>query len=207
MCNEVGKYPGAAVNFAMMNEPSMPGDDITQLKIDFINILAGPPDAEIPKEMGKTVSGQAYGYKKSIKDAITSPALTFLKELQIDYSGTGSDEASGLPPALAFQKIVKTYFGNTQEYVDWSKKLAAQEERGIMIEILQQKAVQLNLRAKEDRQQEQQEVILASLLANQIQAQADLDANTKGAAAIANEIRKKMNEALNKSANKAATPP
>ena len=41
MCNEVGKYPGAAVNFAMMNEPSMPGDDITQLKIDFINILAG----------------------------------------------------------------------------------------------------------------------------------------------------------------------
>nr|WP_228857629.1 hypothetical protein [Pseudomonas syringae]QOQ33477.1 hypothetical protein [Pseudomonas syringae pv. actinidiae] len=171
LCRSVGTLPGADLSVATLFEPAMEGEPLYDAKVAFVNNIAGLPDGPVPESAGKSSSAQSYTLAKSRKDALVSPALVGLKQIQLDTSGVeGTETGSDLPLAEHFRKEVQRYSGNTPEYESWAKVMSAQNERGAMVEILKIKALDLALQEKQYRQYESMEAQLASLVAMEVAA-------------------------------------
>jgi len=169
LCKSVGTLPGADLSVATLFEPAMEGEALYEAKVAFVNNVAGLPDGPVPESAGKSSSAQSYTLAKSRKDALVSPALASLKQIQLDYSGVeGTETGSDLPLAEHFRKEVQRYSGNTPEYESWAKVMSAQNERGAMVEILKIKALDLALQEKQYRQYESMEAQLASLVSMEV---------------------------------------
>jgi hypothetical protein len=65
---------------------------------------------------------------------------------------------------------VKRYSGNSDDYTAWTKSLASQNERGVLVEVLKVKSLDLAQKARIYKQYETIEAQLASLTAMQAQA-------------------------------------
>ena len=81
-----------------------------------------------------------------------------------------------------FEREVGKYAGNNVNYENWNKVMAAQNEHGVLIELLKVKSLNLALLSKQYRQQELMEAGLASLVAstakqNQVQKAKDSQQN------------------------------
>ncbi|MEX5624826.1 hypothetical protein ABFV62_32390, partial [Pseudomonas syringae] len=63
-----------------------------------------------------------------------------------------------------FRNEVKRYSGNTAEYDSWARVMAAQNERGALVELLKIKALDLAIQEKQYRQYGNMEAQLASLV-------------------------------------------
>lgn len=169
LCRSVGTLPGADLSVATLFEPAMEGEPLYDAKVAFVNNVAGLPDGLVPESAGKSSAAQSYTLAKSRKDALVSPALASLKQIQLDYSGVeGAETGSDLPLAEHFRKEVQRYSGNTPEYESWAKVMSAQNERGAMVEILKIKALDLALQEKQYRQYESMEAQLASLVSMEV---------------------------------------
>lgn len=171
LCKTVGTMPGADLSVATLFEPAMEGEPLYQAKVAFVNNIAGVPDGPVPESAGKSAAAADYQLSKARKDALVSPALAALKEIQLDYSGvSGTETGSDLPLAQHFRNEVKRYSGNSAEYDSWAKVMSAQNERGALVELLKIKALDLTLQEKQYRQYEKMEGQLASLIALQVTA-------------------------------------
>lgn len=171
MCQSTGSMPGADLTVATLFEPAMEGETLYEAKVGFVNNIAGLPDGPVPASAGKSSAAEDYSLSKARKDALVSPALSSLKAIQLDYSGVeGKETGSDLPLAVHFRNEVKRYSGNTAEYDSWARVMAAQNERGALVELLKIKALDLAIQEKQYRQYESMEAQLASLVSLEVTA-------------------------------------
>jgi hypothetical protein len=137
-----------------------------QAKIDFINQLVGLPDD--PIDLGKTndssVKAANYKLAKLQKDALVSPAIYSLKYIQNLYTKQGSTS-----PIEVLQYETKRYMAAGKDGQNWYKSMTTQQQRGILLELLKLKALDLNIQYKQYQQQGRTELILANLLASEAQ--------------------------------------
>lgn len=186
-----GELPGADINVATLFEPAMEGEALYDAKVRFVNHVVGLPDAAVPQSAATTTAATAYMEAKAIKDARVSPALASLKELQLEYSGV--DAAHGgpnVPIALFYRNEVKRYAGDTAEHTEWARRLAAQNERGALVELLKVKALDLSIMERQYRQYERMEAMLASVVA--MDAEAMAKARVDAAAGQAQKDRRRQ---------------
>lgn len=171
LCRSVGTLPGADLSVATLFEPAMESEPLYAAKVSFVNNIAGLPDGPVPESAGKSAAAQSYTLAKARKDALVSPALATLKSIQLDYSGvSGTETGTDLPLAEHFRKEVQRYSGNSPEYDSWSRVMSAQNERGVMVEMLKVKALDLAIQEKQYRQYENMEAQLASLVSMEVTA-------------------------------------
>ena len=170
LCSSVGSIPGASLSVATLFEPAMEGEMLYEAKVAFVNNMVGIPDGAVPPDAGLSPATSAYSLSKARKDALISPAINSLKEIQIDHSGvSGTETGTDLPLAVHFSNEVKRYSGNSDEYVAWARVMSAQNERGALVELLKVKALDLAIQEKQYRQYERMEAQLAALVALEVQ--------------------------------------
>lgn len=162
---------GADLNVATLFTPSMENETLYTAKTGFINNAVGLPDGALPPDASAdSASVAAYELAKAKKDAITSPALAALESIKLDYSGISTAEGgSDLPLATYYDNEVKRYGGNSPESTQWASVLSAQNEHGMLIELLKIKALDLSLQGRTYEQDEHVEAMLAALVANAVQ--------------------------------------
>lgn len=169
LCRSVGATPGASMSVATLFDVADEGDDVYKAKNAFINNIVGLPDP--PLNTLKGPAQEAYMLAKARKDAVLSPAVASLKALQLEYSGVeGGETGAGVPLAQMFRDEVARYAGGTQANEAWSRVMAAQNERGAMVEILKIKALDLAIQTRQLRQYERMEANLAALVAAEAQS-------------------------------------
>lgn len=190
LCKSVGATPGASMSVATLFQIADEGDATYKAKNAFINNIVGLPDPPVSGLKG--ASQESYMLAKARKDAILSPAVASLKALQLEYSGVEGDETGkGVPLAQMFREEVGRYAGGTQANESWTRIMAAQNERGAMVELLKIKALDLAMQTRQLRQYERIEASLAALVAAEAkssgavgaaQVQADQEQAAKDAA-------------------------
>jgi len=174
MCDKVGPMPGASVTAATLFEPTMEADQLYRAKVAFVNNVVGLPDAPIPASAANTQAAAAYALAKAQKDALMSPAITSLKELQLEYTGvTAAHGGSDIPMSLRVDREVQRYLGNSPEYESWAKVMSAQNQRGLLVEMLKVKALDLVLMEKQYRQYERMEANLSTLVGGQLRKRSE----------------------------------
>ncbi len=161
---------GADLSVATLFTPSMENESLYKAKTGFINNVVGLPDGPLPTgASGDRASVAAYELAKARKDAIMSPALVSLESIKLDYSGISTAEGgSDLPLATYYDNEVKRYGGNAPESAKWASVLTAQNERGLLVELLKIKALDLSMQGQTYRSDERMEAMLASLVANAV---------------------------------------
>jgi hypothetical protein len=169
MCTQVGTLAGASLTAATLFDPMMETDPAYRAKVAFVNNVAGMPDAPVPQQAANTPAATTYALAKAQKDALVSPALASFKEVQMDYTGMNLPHGgSDIPLATRLDKEVKRYLGDSADYMAWTKVMAAQNSRGLMVEMLKVKALDLLLLEKQYRQYERMEANLATLVAGEL---------------------------------------
>jgi hypothetical protein len=174
MCDSVGAMPGASVNVATLFTPVMEADALYKAKVAFVNNVSGLPDAPVPAAVANSPAATAYALAKAQKDALASPAINSFKAAQLDYTGiTTTHGGSDIPGAVRMEREVQRYLGNTPEYETWTKAMAAQNSRGLLVEMLKIKALDLKQQEGQYRQYERMEANLAVLVAGQMRSQSE----------------------------------
>lgn len=150
-----------------------------QAKIDYINQLVGlPDDATLNQgdEQGnnqgnqgnnanaQSVKAMHYQLLKKQKDAMISPAVYSLKYIQNLYTKQGATS-----PLELMQYETRRYMGAGDDGKNWYKTMSTQHQRGLMLELLKIKSLDLNIQYKQYQQQQRMELILANLLASEAQ--------------------------------------
>lgn len=164
LCETVGKYPGLALNASVMFTYDGIGNEYDLARTTFINTIVGTPDPAVPKSEAKTPEAQEYALAKQEKDALISPALATLANLQSNYSSIDKNR----PIMSQYKNQAQRYFGDSKENINWNKVLTAQTERGLLVEQLKIKALSLSLQAKQYKEYELMESQIAVLLAQEI---------------------------------------
>ncbi|MCP0918097.1 hypothetical protein MUB04_16275 [Acinetobacter indicus] len=162
-----GSAPGLSLQAATLFTEAVEGTDVHQAQNALINNMVGLPDRPINERVASTPAGEAYLAEKLAKDAKISPAINSLKAIQSEFTSIKSDDAhssDGVPLIAQFRKEVNRYLGFDEEYKEWNKALTSQEERGVLKEILQVKALKLAIGERIYRSNERKEALLASLV-------------------------------------------
>ena len=194
LCKVKGALPGANLTVATLFEPAMEGEKLYNAKVSFVNNAVGMPDGLVPIGGAGGKSTDAYTQAKSRKDALISPALTSLKEIQLDYSGVNSAHGGqDLPLAVHFRNEVKRYAGNSPEYGAWARVMSAQNERGLLVEMLKVKALDLAMLEKSYRQYERMEASLATLVSMEA---SDSGVTSRVAAAAQQAVRQNVTQKI-----------
>ncbi|CAM3654222.1 hypothetical protein BOFL111202_17390 [Bordetella flabilis] len=169
LCTSIGATPGASMSLATLFDTADEGDATYQAKNAFINNIVGLPDP--PLDTLKGPAQEAYMLAKARKDAVLSPAVASFKSIQLEHSGVEGDETGkGVPLSQMFRDEVARYAGGSDANEAWSRVMAAQNERGALIENLKIKALDLAIQARQLRQYERIEANLAALLAAEAQS-------------------------------------
>ncbi len=166
LCEKAGKMPGKSINIASIFTPAALNTPEYKSKLDFINQLVGLPDNPVPEQSKNSLNAHTYIHQKQQKDALISPALYSLKNIQNEYLETKGSSSS---IASMFDKESSRYMGVGTEGENWSKSLAVQNQRGLLVELLKVKALDLAIQGRQYEQQERIEASLAVLVANAAQ--------------------------------------
>lgn len=184
LCKSVGATPGASMSVATLFDPAAEGDPTYKAKSAFINNIVGLPDQPLDGLTG--MARDSYMMAKMRRDAVLSPAVASLKALQLNHSGVqGAETGQGVPMAKMLSDEVARYAGGTAANEAWTRTMAAQNERGAMVEILKIKALDMALQVRQLRQYERIEASLAALVAAEAQASA-----AAGAAQVSDDQRR-----------------
>lgn len=162
-----GSAPGLSLQAATLFTEAVEGTDVHAAQNALINNMVGLPDRPINERVASTPEGENYLAEKLAKDAKISPAINSLKAIQSEFTSIKSDDAhssDGVPVIAQFRKEVNRYLGFDEEYKEWNKALTSQEERGVLKEILQVKALKLAIGERMYRSNERKEALLASLV-------------------------------------------
>lgn len=241
MCSRAAPRAAKSLKAQTLFTPSTAGDTAHEDKVAFINNFVGFPAQPLSTSQAQTVSGTSYLSNVHRLNAIRSPAMTALKQIQMEYTayddqnhyaspesdvdtsqppengakkdengkvvgvdvdkivGTNEEnqaliagtkrrdanEAAGpgsvaeetataskaeldkdaLPIIVQLEKQVARYLGNGKEYEEWNKTLIEQNDRGLLKEILQIKALKLFLQTREYEQLMSMEAMMAATVA------------------------------------------
>lgn len=169
------------------------GREYDLARTTFVNTIVGLPDAAVPKNQASSPAAQSYALLKQEKDALISPAITALANIQSNYSSIShGSEYNNRPIMAQYAQQVTRYFGDSEENLKWNKVLTAQTSRGLLIEQVKMNALALSLQAKQYREYEIMESQIAALLAQEIRKNESLKL-----AARSNSIRVTNNEIAN----------
>lgn len=137
LCSK-SKLPGGDTNASILFSPAKPNSLEERAQISYIQNVLGRPDQKIPKSSGSSVAGQDYFFYKNRKDALLSiPAYSLTR---LKAANTINPEV-GYSPNQLLDKRVNDYFGG-KEAETWSKVLAGQDHRGLMVETLKMEGMQ-----------------------------------------------------------------
>lgn len=194
LCQREGTLPGASLNVATLFKASATDEDLTRAKTAFINNVAGLPDGEVPTRGAASEVAASYQLAKLQKDAVRSSALASLKQIQLESTGSAHDDhgTDELPVSMQYSNEVKRYAGNTPEYTSWSRVMSAQNDRGVLVELLKIKALDLSLQERQYRQWERMEAQLASVVAARLKSGVTREADAAGAAAVRQSASTKL---------------
>ncbi len=166
LCGQ-GSAPGLSLQAATLFTEAVEGTDVHAAQNALINNMVGLPDRPINERIASTPLGESYLAEKLAKDAKISPAINSLKAIQSEFTSISTGDAhssDGVPLIAQFRKEVSRYLGYDDEYKEWNKALTSQEERGVLKEILQVKALKLAIGERMYRSNERKEAMLASLV-------------------------------------------
>lgn len=187
-CSAVTEKAGWDVQASTLFTPTTEGSDVFKAQNSLINNMVGLPDPALPEALKGSPTASNYLHMKQKKDAIISPAINSLKAIQAEYAGLStSDSVSGVSPIRAIDEQVKRYLGSGDEYKSWNQTLVAGSESGIMKELLQVQALDLYLQARQYKQYEREELLLAGIVAS---TQNAVDAKSGGASSADVESKK-----------------
>jgi hypothetical protein len=174
LCSE-SQLPGGDTNAALLFEPTDPGSLKQQAQQAYIQNVLGTPDEAIPQNAGRTPAGQEYMMLKNSKDALLSIPAYSLSMVQA--ANTRSPAFDNKSPNEVLRLRVNQYFGG-KEAQNWSMTLAAQSERGLMVEALKLGGLETWLHYKQYQQNQRLELNLAALaLAAATDAKANVTAH------------------------------
>ena len=189
LCEKVGKYAGLDASIFFKPDDGSSGN-LRVLRSSFINTAVGTPDAIVTKDDAKSSAAQQYLLAKTQTDALMSPAINALQNLSANYSTADTDHTGASKSSVMGQyKIqVNRYFGGTEENEKWTKTLTAQAERGLLVEQLKMKALNLSIATQKYKQYEMMESQLAALVALEVQKGAGQSAKSAANQALSNKI-------------------
>ncbi|HFC9456398.1 MULTISPECIES: hypothetical protein [Acinetobacter] len=170
LCLSVGEMQGANLQASTLFEYSSSTDKYAMAKSSFINNMVGLPDAPLSETAAKTPRGQEYLRQKFEKDAVISPALNSLMAIQSEFTATPNGTESGQPVKplrQQYREQVDRYLGHGEEYKNWNRSLVGQTERGVLVEILKEGALELAIMGNKHAQNERIESMLASLVSQE----------------------------------------
>lgn len=170
----VSTLPGGDTNGALLFLPTQPGSLQEQAQQAYMQHVLGAPDQVLPKGAGTSPAGQAYMLEKNGKDALMSiPAYSLSMVQAANMRAVDSGDRS---PNEVLRFRVNQYFGG-KEAQKWSQALAAQSERGLMVEAVKMGGLEVWLHHKQYQQNQRLELNLAALaLAASEEAKAGVDA-------------------------------
>lgn len=160
LCSSVGQLPGGDSNGTLLFKDAAANGIEAKAKNAFINNLFGLP-TPIAKGKGSTPEGVAGMSDKHRIDAINSIAMHSLKTIQADHE---KDPATNKSLAEMIKERVGVYFG-TEQAKGWAQSLAAQEQRGILVDMVKMEGVALKMAERRVAQNARIEGNLAGLVA------------------------------------------
>lgn len=170
---------GACFNVQALLEESEVSDGKSEIKKTIINNLAGYANIAPREDAVKTPEGQAAASAKMGVDARRSPALVSLEALAFDttaqagsHASEHGDDAEGLSLDKRFEREAARYMGAGPEALEWARVMAQQETRGVLVELLKTKALDLAIMERQYKQYERIEAVLAGLTAQAAQSYA-----------------------------------
>jgi hypothetical protein len=156
---------GANLNGGHLFEPTVEGEVLHDAKLAFVNNLVGLPPDPVSKESANTPAAADYVLDKARYDSLASPAITTIKDIQMRYSAVKTEHGGGALSVMhGYEGEVKRYFGDSPEYKTWMTAIGLQEPRGLLIEALKQKALDLALMERIYQQYEKMEANVAILV-------------------------------------------
>lgn len=246
MCTKEAPRAAKSLKASTLFTASGKGDTIHEDKVAFINNFVGFPAEPLSQSQAQTIGGTSYVGNVHRLNAIRSPAMTALKQLQAEYTASGSPhhyeapkndvdtskapadgvkpdgtvdvskidttteknqalklemlsretggadselvgdsaatktegditagakpsaaelDVEALPIILQLEKQVARYLGSGDEYKKWNETLIEQNDKGLLKETLQIKALKLFLQTREYEQLLGIEAMLAATVA------------------------------------------
>lgn len=166
--------PGGDTNGALLFTATQPGSLQAQAQQAYMQHVLGAPDQAIPKAAGMSPAGQHYMLTKNTKDSLLSIPAHSMSMVQA--ANMQSPEMGDKSPNEILRLRVNQYFGG-KEAKDWSNKLTAQSERGLMVEAVKMGGLEVWLHHKQYEQNQRLELNLAALaLAASDEIKAGVDA-------------------------------
>ncbi len=161
VCGSVGALPGGDSNAALLFTEADAGDAVSTAKNAFINNLFGLPDSPAVFN-GKAAAPESAAAlnDKHRRDALNSIAMFSFKTIQSEHE----KDATGKSLAGLIQERVATYFGSTKSQ-QWAQALAAQEQRGVLVDMVKMEGVALKMAERRVKQNMRLEANLAGLVA------------------------------------------
>lgn len=153
--------PGGDTNAGLLFEPAQPASLHAEARTAYIQHVLGEPDQRLEPVAGTTPAGESYLLEKNRKDALLSiPAYSLA---MIDSANTQSDEYSGRTPNEVLKLRVNQYFGGV-EAQQWTGAIAAQTQRGLLVEAAKMAGLETWLHQKQYEQNQRLEANLSALL-------------------------------------------
>lgn len=259
LCSKPAPRAAKSLKASTLFTPSTAGDEAHEDKVAFINNVVGFPAQPLSQQQAKTVGGASYIGNVHRLNALRSPAMTALKQIQAEYTAYGdqnhyvepsdsedtstapangatvdadgkvtgidpdkiratneenqalkagtiqrnADEATesgsadstakpskaeldkdALPIILQLEKQVARYLGNGEEYKKWNETLISQNDKGLLKEIVQIKALKIFLQTREYEQLLSLEAIMAATVAADLR-RSGLEAKVDDARSVA----------------------
>lgn len=164
-CSAASEMAGWDVQMSTLFTPTTSESHVFEAQNALINNMVGLPDAPLPDALKNSPTASNYLLLKQKKDAIISPAINSLKSIQAEFTGLeAGDSKTQVSPARAVDEQVKRYLGSGDEYKSWNQTLVGGSESGIMKELLQVQALDLYLQARQYKQYEREELLLAGIV-------------------------------------------
>lgn len=160
VCAKVGELPGGDSNASLLFVDAKSDSVETKAKNAFINNLFGLP-ADPRQFKGQSAEAQSVMSSKHRIDAMNSIPMFSMKTIQADHE---IDPATGKSYAGALRERIGMYFG-TETSQKWAQSLAAQEQRGILVDMVKMEGMALKLAQRRIMQNARIEGNLAGLVA------------------------------------------
>lgn len=150
-----GADTNADVLFADSNDSR-----VQQAKQNYLNYVAGPPDAPVSAAAVSTSAGKQYLQSKATKDSAMSVGMNSVAQVAAENSPF--DEGQGVSKITAMKNMVGMYYGETAKDV-W-RAWMSQSDRGLEIDSIKMSAATLAVEIDQLEQARRIEANVAALL-------------------------------------------
>ena len=155
-----GADTNASILFADSSDPL-----VAQAKQNYINYIAGSPDAPINRSAASNGAGRQYLNDKARKDATVSVGVNSVAQVAAEYDPT--EEMSNTSKMGAMTKVVGMYYGELAK--DTWRMWMSQSERGLAVDAIKMSAAHLSFEVDQLKQSQRMEALIGTLLAAETQ--------------------------------------